>query len=85
MLMGLSAPHLKPLSLIGMVFNMLPLNWHVRDQLILDAINSLQPEKMLSHVTRCATSKDAWLTLETLFMSHSSRTNYASPLPIGYP
>lgn len=43
----------------------------MQDQLILGAINSSLSEKMLSHVTRSATSKDAWLTLETLFASQS--------------
>jgi hypothetical protein len=43
----------------------------MQDQLILGAINSSLSEKMLSHVTRYATSREAWLTLETLFASQS--------------
>jgi hypothetical protein len=31
----------------------------------------LLTEKMLTHVTRCTTSKAAWTTLETLFTSHN--------------
>jgi hypothetical protein len=46
------------------------LHWQMQDQLILGAINSSLSEKMLSHVTR-ATSREAWLTLETLFASQS--------------
>jgi hypothetical protein len=47
------------------------LHWQMQDQLILSAINPSLSEKMLSHVTRCATSREAWLTLETLFASQS--------------
>jgi len=43
------------------------LHWSMQDQLLLRAINSALSEKMLTHVTRCATSRDAWTTLETLF------------------
>jgi hypothetical protein len=43
----------------------------MQDQLLLGAINSTLSKKMLSHVTRCVTSRDAWTTLETLFMSQS--------------
>jgi hypothetical protein len=45
------------------------LHWQMQDQLILGAINSSLSENMLSHVIRCATSREAWLTLETLFAS----------------
>jgi hypothetical protein len=45
------------------------LHWSMQDQLLLGVINSALSEKMLIHVTRCATSRDAWTTLETLFTS----------------
>jgi len=47
------------------------LHWRMQDQLLLGAINSALSEKMLTHVTQCATSRDAWLTLETLFTSQT--------------
>jgi hypothetical protein len=47
------------------------LHWSMQDQLLLGAINSVLSEKMLTHVTRCATSHDAWTTLETLFTSQT--------------
>lgn len=47
------------------------LHWSMQDQLILGAINFALTEKMLSHVTRCATSREAWTTLATLFASQS--------------
>jgi len=47
------------------------LHWSMQDQLLLEAINSTLSEKMLSHVTRCNTSRYAWTTLETLFKSQS--------------
>jgi uncharacterized membrane protein YgcG len=47
------------------------LHWSMQDQLLLGAINSALSEKMLSHVTRCVTSRDAWTTLETIFTSQS--------------
>lgn len=47
------------------------LHWSMQDQLILGAINFSLTEKMLSHVTRCATSREAWTTLATLFASQS--------------
>jgi hypothetical protein len=43
----------------------------MQDQIILGAINSTLTEKMLTHVTRCTTSRSAWTTLETLFTSQS--------------
>jgi hypothetical protein len=43
----------------------------MQDQLLLGAINSALSEKMLTHVTRCATSRDVWTTLETLFTSQT--------------
>jgi hypothetical protein len=43
----------------------------MQDQIILGAINSTLTEKMLTHVTRCTTSRSPWTTLETLFMSQS--------------
>jgi hypothetical protein len=45
--------------------------WQMQDQLILGAINSALTESILSHVVRCTTSRDAWLTLERLFSSQS--------------
>jgi hypothetical protein len=47
------------------------LHWTMQDQIILGAINSALTEKMLTHVTRCTTSKAAWTPLETLFTSHT--------------
>jgi hypothetical protein len=47
------------------------LHWTMQDQIILGAINSTLTEKMLTHVTRCTTSRSAWTTLETLFTSQS--------------
>lgn len=47
------------------------LHWTMQDQLILGAINSALSKKTLSHVTRCRTSKEAWVTLETLFASQA--------------
>jgi hypothetical protein len=47
------------------------LHWTMQDQIILRAINSALTKKMLTHVTRCTTSKAAWTTLETLFTSHT--------------
>jgi hypothetical protein len=47
------------------------LHWSMQDQLLLGAINSALFEKMLTHVIRCATSRDAWMTLETLFTSQT--------------
>jgi hypothetical protein len=47
------------------------LHWSMQDQLLLGAINSALSEKMRTHVTQCATSHDAWITLETLFMSQT--------------
>jgi hypothetical protein len=43
----------------------------MQDQLLLGAINSALSKKMLTHVTQCATSRDAWITLETLFTSQT--------------
>jgi hypothetical protein len=43
----------------------------MQDQIILGAINSTLTEKMLIHVTRCTTSRSAWITLKTLFTSQS--------------
>lgn len=40
-------------------------------QLILGAINSALSEKMLPHITRCTTAREAWTTLETLLASHA--------------
>jgi hypothetical protein len=53
------------------------LHWQMQDQLILGAINSSISEKMVSHVTSCATSREAWPTLETLFacQSHARTMN----------
>lgn len=47
------------------------LHWSMQDQLLLGAINSALSKTMLSHATRWVTSRDAWTTLETLFMSQS--------------
>jgi hypothetical protein len=47
------------------------LHWSMQDQLLLGAINSALSKKMLTHVTRCATSRDAWTTFETLFTSQT--------------
>jgi hypothetical protein len=43
----------------------------MQDQLILGAITSCLTDSILSHVVRCTTSRDVWLTLERLFTSHS--------------
>jgi hypothetical protein len=47
------------------------LHWQMQDQLILGAINSSLSPNMLSFVTRCATSRDAWVTLENMFNSQA--------------
>jgi hypothetical protein len=47
------------------------LHWTMQDQILLGTINSALSEKMLSHVTCCTMSRDAWTTLETLFASRS--------------
>jgi hypothetical protein len=47
------------------------LHWTMQDQLILGAITSALSENMISHVARCKTSRSAWTTLETLFVSRS--------------
>jgi hypothetical protein len=47
------------------------LAWHMQDQLILGAINSCLNDSILSHVVKCNTSRDVWLTLERLFKSQS--------------
>jgi hypothetical protein len=43
----------------------------MQDQLILGALTSSMTESILSHVVKCTTSRDVWLTLERLFTSHS--------------
>jgi len=47
------------------------LAWTMQDQLILGALTSSMTESILSHVVKCTTSRDVWLTLERLFTSHS--------------
>jgi hypothetical protein len=51
--------------------NLAFLHWSMQDQLLLGAINLALSEKMLTHVARCATSRDAWTTLQTLFTSQT--------------
>ncbi|GFY97861.1 hypothetical protein Acr_12g0004020 [Actinidia rufa] len=49
--------------------------WQMQDQIILGAINSTLSEKLLIHVTRYFTSRQAWVALEKMFNSQSrSRT-----------
>ena len=45
--------------------------WQMQDQIILGAINSTLSEKLLIHVTRCFTSRQAWVALEKMFNSQS--------------
>ena len=47
------------------------LHWYMQDQLILGAITSALSSKMISHVTRCTTSMEAWTTLKNLFSAQS--------------
>lgn len=47
------------------------LHWQMQDQLIRGAINSSLSPNMLSYATRCATSRDAWVILETMFNSQA--------------
>jgi hypothetical protein len=47
------------------------LHWNMQHQVILGAITSALSVKMISHITRCTTSKHGWTTLETLFKSQS--------------
>lgn len=43
----------------------------MQDQIILGANNSALSKKRPTHVTRCTTSRAAWITLETLFTTRS--------------
>lgn len=47
------------------------LHWTMQDQIILGANNYALSKKMPTHVTRCTTSRAAWITLETLFTTQS--------------
>ncbi|KAF5458061.1 hypothetical protein F2P56_022125 [Juglans regia] len=52
-------------------------HWHLQDQLILSALSSSLFEKTLSHVVKCKTSREMWLSLERMFASttHAWITN----------
>uniref|UniRef100_A0A2N9EQN2 Reverse transcriptase Ty1/copia-type domain-containing protein n=1 Tax=Fagus sylvatica TaxID=28930 RepID=A0A2N9EQN2_FAGSY len=45
--------------------------WQLQDQLILSALISSLSEKVMTHVVKCTTSRDIWLTLERMFTAQS--------------
>lgn len=46
-------------------------HWHLHDQLILNALTSSLSEKTLSHMIKCKTSHEIWLSLEHMLASTS--------------
>jgi hypothetical protein len=56
------------------------LHWSMQDQLLPRVINFALSKMMLTHVTRCATSRNAWTTLEILFTSQTK----ARTMPVYY-
>ncbi|KAF5459789.1 hypothetical protein F2P56_019707 [Juglans regia] len=47
-------------------------NWLLQDQLIISTINASLSENVLAQVLNCTSSRDVWVTLETLFLAQSS-------------
>ena len=45
--------------------------WQLQGQLILSALISSLSEKVMTHVVKCTTSRDIWLTLESMFTAQS--------------
>jgi hypothetical protein len=45
--------------------------WQLQDQLILSALISSLSEKVMTHVVKCTTSRDIWLTLKRMFTAQS--------------
>jgi len=44
--------------------------WNLQDQLIIGALTASLTESILSHVVKCTTSHEVWITLQRLFASH---------------
>jgi hypothetical protein len=47
------------------------LQWHMQDQLLLSILISSLTESIITHVVKCTTSRELWLTLEKMFTSKS--------------
>jgi hypothetical protein len=45
--------------------------WNLQDQLIIGALTTSLTESILSHVVKCTTSHEVWITLQRLFASHA--------------